>query len=74
MKNTKKCPKCGSDDIMIVDGYTGAYGSGNNIQLGLTALSSVLVDRYICMSCGFSEEWIRENDLEKLRNSKKCHR
>lgn len=69
MKNTGKCPKCGNDDIIIVDGYAGGYGSGNNIMTGMTIFSAVPVDRYICASCGFSEEWIRKEDIDKCRNS-----
>lgn len=69
MKNTGKCPKCGNDDIIMIEGYTGAHGAGNNIMIGMTVWSAVPVDRYICGSCGFSEEWIREEDIEKCRNS-----
>lgn len=74
MKNTKCCPKCQSTDIVIVDGYTGGYGSGNNIMLGATVFSAINVDRYICCNCGFAEEWINKEDIEKVRKSKKAHR
>lgn len=30
MKDSKTCPKCRSANIVRIDGYTGAYGSGNN--------------------------------------------
>lgn len=29
MKSTGRCPKCGNDDIFIIDGYAGGYGSGS---------------------------------------------
>lgn len=74
MKNSRICPKCRKDDIVIVDGYAGAYGSGNNIMTGLSIFSAVPVDRYICCSCGYTEEWIRKEDIEKLRNSSKSHK
>jgi len=68
MKNTKKCQKCSSNDIIIIPGQSGAYGIGNNIPTGLTILSYVKVTRYLCLNCGFSEEWIdAEKDREKLR-------
>lgn len=35
MKNTNKCPKCGSSDIIKVPGFAGAYGNGNNIMKDL---------------------------------------
>ena len=68
MKNTKKCPKCSSNDIIIIPGKVGAYGTGNNIPMGLIILNYVKVTRYLCLNCGFSEEWIDANkDIEKLR-------
>lgn len=72
MKNTRICPKCGDSNIVRIDGYTGAYGSGNNILTGVTLFSSVNVNRYICCSCGFTEEWIDQEDIEKIRRSKKA--
>lgn len=72
MKNTKICPKCNSRDIVRVDGYAGAYGSGNNIMVGMTIFSAVKVNRYVCCSCGFTEEWIDREDIEKLKNSSKA--
>lgn len=73
LKNSRICPKCRSTDIVIVDGYAGAYGSGNNIMTGLSIFSAVPVDRYVCCNCGYTEEWIRSEDIEKLRNSSKSH-
>lgn len=67
MKNTGKCPKCGGTDLILVPGTKGAYGAGNNIQLGMTIWSAVLVNRYVCANCGYSEEWIDQKDLEKLK-------
>ncbi len=74
MKYMKMCPKCGSYDIVVVDGYAGAYGAGNNILVGMTIFSAVPVDRYVCCSCGYSEEWIRREDMEKVRNYRRAHR
>ena len=67
MKMKKICPKCGSTDIVAVPGKAGAYGVGNNIQVGLTNFSAVLVDRYVCCSCGYSEEWIEKEDIPALK-------
>lgn len=72
MKNTKTCPKCSSTSIVRIDGYAGAYASGNNIMLGATTLSAVNVNRYICCRCGYSEEWIDREDLPKVVSSKKA--
>ena len=67
MKNKRICPKCNSSDILLVPGKAGAYGSGNNIQTGMTVFSAVLVHRYVCCSCGYSEEWIDKEDIQKLK-------
>ena len=74
MKLTNTCPKCGSSDIIRFDGYTGAYGTGNNIMTGATIFSTVNVNRYVCCTCGYSEEWIDTEDIEKLKASKKAKR
>lgn len=74
MKNTKLCPKCQSASIVRIDGYAGAYGSGNHVLTGHTVFSAVNVNRYICCSCGYTEEWIDREDIEKVINSKKAKR
>lgn len=72
MKNTRRCPKCGGANIVRIDGYTGAYGSGNNVMVGSSIFSAVKVNRYICCTCGFTEEWIDTEELEKVEKSKKA--
>lgn len=68
MKNSKYCPKCNSLDILRIPGEKGAYGTGNNISIGITIFSAVTVTRYLCCGCGYSEEWIdNKEDIEKLR-------
>jgi len=68
MRNTHSCPKCRSTDVIRIPGKAGGFGSGNNISLGATIFSSVLVTRYLCAYCGFGEEWVEDrSDLEKLR-------
>lgn len=74
MKQTRLCPKCSSNDIVRVDGNAGAYGSGNNIMLGATIFSAVNVNRYICCRCGYTEEWIDREDIQRIKNSKKAKR
>ncbi|MGM9631871.1 MAG: hypothetical protein ACI3XL_02110 [Eubacteriales bacterium] len=74
MKNSRICPKCNSGNIVRIDGYAGPYGSGNNIMLGHTIFSTVNVNRYICCSCGYTEEWIDREDIDKVVNSSKAKR
>lgn len=68
MKNTHICPKCGSMEIRRFVGEPQAYGIGNNIRVGL--LGQAIVTRYVCYSCGFSEEWVESPYLEVLRQKK----
>lgn len=74
MKTTKICPKCNSNNIVRIDGYAGAYGSGNNIMVGASIFSAVNVNRYICCTCGYTEEWIDKDDIDKIVNSKKTQK
>lgn len=74
MKNSKTCPKCRSGNIVRIDGYAGAYGSGNDVMTGASIFSAVNVNRYICGECGFTEEWIDKEDLDKVLGSKKAKR
>ena len=67
MKNTKICPKCQSNDIIMIPGRAEAYGVGNNIKVGATVFSAVMVHRYLCCSCGYSEEWVNTEDIPKLK-------
>jgi ribosomal protein S27AE len=67
MKNNT-CPKCGSNNVIKVPGSVGAHASGNNILLGMSIFSAVKVTRYVCGRCGFSEEWVDDQEgLEKLK-------
>lgn len=74
MKNTHECPKCAGRDIIRVDGHAGAYGSGNNIMVGMTIFSAIKVNRYVCCGCGYSEEWIDREDIQPLKRSGKAYR
>ena len=70
MKNTHICPKCNSREIMRIEGRMGGYSGGNDIAgtAGSFSFRTVKVTRYLCGSCGFSEEWIdAPEDLHKLK-------
>jgi predicted nucleic-acid-binding Zn-ribbon protein len=67
MRNTHSCPKCRSTEILQIPGKAGAYWAGNNISTGPSIFSAVLVTRYLCAPCGFSEEWVDDKaGMEKL--------
>ena len=70
MKNTHTCPKCNSQEIMRIEGRMGGYSGGNDIAgtAGSFSFRTVKVTRYLCGSCGFSEEWIdAPTDMHKLK-------
>ena len=59
MKKTGRCPKCGAADIAVVP--PGRY---NIIPMGF---GGAKLERYICLSCGFTEEWVETAAMEKER-------
>ncbi|MBQ8647365.1 MAG: hypothetical protein IJ484_04415 [Oscillospiraceae bacterium] len=67
MKNTHICPKCGGSDLVRIEGKVNQYG--NVVLTGVTVFSAVPVQRYVCCSCGFSEEWFDEEHLDQLRSA-----
>lgn len=70
MKNTKHCPKCLGEDIVRIEGNWDTYGVGNNVRTGIFSIA--LVTKYVCLGCGFSEEWVEsKEDLEKIRKKYK---
>ncbi len=69
MKNSDKCPKCNSNDIIKIVGRKNQERHNNTIQSGWTIFSVVTVTRYLCGNCGYSEEWVENReDIAKLRN------
>lgn len=67
MKNSHKCAKCDSTDMAKVPGSIN-YTTSNAIEVGLA--SYVMVTRYVCTSCGFSEEWI-DSEIDRKRLKKR---
>lgn len=68
MRQQAKCPKCDGLEIIRVPGNVGAFGSGNNISLGGIPRQMVKVTRYVCASCGYSEDWVDDDkDIERLK-------
>jgi hypothetical protein len=68
MKNTKTCPKCGSNDIVAVTGQVSGYGTGIAVGVCWKFGGIIEITRYFCCACGFSEEWIEDpRDLKKIK-------
>ncbi len=69
MKNTKICPKCGSNDILRIPDQPNRHASGNNIYTTtVTLFGKIPVIRYVCCKCGYVENWVeQEEELQKLK-------
>ncbi|MBR6584533.1 MAG: hypothetical protein IKK69_02450 [Firmicutes bacterium] len=65
MKNTGVCPKCGGTEIKRIAGHK--QSNGNWLSINYSHWDFVGVHRYLCCSCGFSEEWIDSDDIEKIK-------
>lgn len=67
MKNTQTCPKCQGIEIVKVPGGNNWNGLENKIHVN--SFKTVPVLRYVCVECGFSEEWVElGKDLDAVRN------
>ncbi len=69
MKNTNICPKCQSTDILRINGEHSFDDVGNNIKIGV--FGQVIVNKYLCCNCGFTEEWVDNDALEKIKKKYK---
>ena len=62
---TGKCPKCGSKYI---------YSNKDKIKKGyhsiidFAALKNIMSEIFVCGNCGFTEDYVYENHLEKIKS------
>ena len=57
MKLNEKCPKCQSQAIIRLAGNK--YNTHFKISLDKWGTKFANFERFICMGCGFSEEWVK---------------
>ena len=69
MKNTRRCSKCQSDDIILIPGKRDAGGAGNIISVsGWNPFNAVAPTLHVCGSCGFMENWVMSpGDIARLK-------
>lgn len=70
MKNSGRCPKCGSRRIVRIPD-NGRYANGNNIYLrsAVVLADRISLIKYICCECGYVEEWVESReDLVKVED------
>ena len=68
MKNSLRCPKCGSGRIARIPN-NGRYANGNNIYLrsSVVLAGRIPLIKYVCCECGYVEEWVESGeDLAKI--------
>lgn len=70
MKHSYQCPKCHSTNVIKVEGSR--LNQNQVIHLSKWGTQSVVLDRMLCTSCGYTEEWIQLDEkfdrwLEKNR-------
>jgi len=71
MKKSGQCPKCNSTEV-----YTNekAKGHGHRSILMVSIFSSAQINAYICLNCGFMEEYLapqtmsNPSKMEKIRS------
>ena len=70
MKNTKRCPKCGSQVIVRVPDNAHRYLANSICMTSLAFVKRIPVARYVCCDCGYVENWVENGrEREKLRHS-----
>jgi len=68
MKNTARCPKCGSHNLVRVPDDAHRYLSNSISITKVVWVTRVPVARYVCCDCGYVEDWVEtQKDLETLR-------
>ena len=67
MKATGICPKCQGTEI-----YTDKYGPkrGDRCSIGFSSWGKGFLDTYICLGCGYVEEYLSTDDLNKDKKIK----
>ena len=67
MKETGKCPKCGSSEVYT---NTGLTMRSDRCLIPVTSWTRVFVNVYLCTSCGYIEEYAEKFDGKKLKKIK----
>ncbi len=68
MKQTGKCPKCGSEDILVFENKdkNSKKSSADFEVLGHFG-KEIFTSRYVCCNCGYTERYFDDGSLEKLK-------
>ena len=70
MKNTKRCPVCGSTDVIRVPDDAHRYLSNGIFLTRALMVKRIPVARYVCCECGYVENWVENGrEREKLHHT-----
>ena len=71
MKQSGICPKCGGREIVRIPDNPYRHASGNNIYTTrLTLAGKIPVIRYVCCTCGYTENWVEHTqERQALRRA-----
>lgn len=64
MKFSKQCPKCGSKDILT---NKAKANRGERSIIPISSFTVLVIHVYVCMQCGFFEEYIDPIDLQNKK-------
>lgn len=64
MMNTKRCPVCGSADVIRVPDDAHRYLANSICITRFFTVKRIPVARYVCHDCGYMENWV-ENRHER---------
>lgn len=69
MKKTGICPKCGSEDFIKIKDIFHSNGGGNisKARNFFYQRNTALITFYVCEKCGYVEEYLDKEELEKLK-------
>lgn len=61
----RKCPKCSNSMTIVTVGET---ANSSFIQAAVFR-EKIMVDRFLCFSCGFTEEWVSAANIERAKKA-----
>ena len=64
MRDSKQCPKCKATEIYTDEGIT---KRGDRASLGVDSWTRIFVATYVCMTCGYIEEYIDKEYMEEKK-------
>lgn len=64
MKETRRCPKCGSQNIAWVPDNAHRYLANSIPITNMAWVKRIPVVRYVCCDCGYVENWV-ENQAQR---------